>query len=543
MIAALYARKSTAEEAKHHEEKSVTRQQAEARAYAEAQGWTVAAAHVYVDDAVSGAVPMEERPGGRALLAAAESTPRLFDVVIMAADDRLARDQWEAAATLRRLYNAGVALHYYQERREVNLGDAVGRFMEQVRGFGSEFYRESLTRHMVDALKLKARAGHVHGGRVFGYDNCRVNGHVERVINPDEARVVIRIFTRYAEGAGLRTIAKELNRERLPAPRPSKGGPAGWSAITIRDLIKRRLYIGEVVSRWGDEVIHVERPALCIIEAPLWEAVQQRRQHAALIYLRHSSGKLWGKPANGVESGYLLTGMGLCACGSGLTVRSRSHGRKRAFFYVCRAALEKGSVCDNRMHLPLAVTDSAILGYVEGVMLHPDVVAEAIRRLTEPDPTTVPPDQQRARLQRELAQMERELANYDAAIAAGGAALDTVLKGVKLREQRRKELRDALARIERQTIEPPLDLSALRPQIAALLADWRGLAAKHVGATRQLLRKLLATRITFSPDPAAGPGVIRFRGEGTLEPILGMLKLQVVQGVVAPTGFEPVFQP
>jgi len=61
-------------------------------------------------------------------------------------------------------------------------------------------------------------------------------------------------------------------------------------------------------------------------------------------------------------------------------------------------------------------------------------------------------------------------------------------------------------------------------------------------ATRQLLRKLLRTRLTFSPDPER-PGVVRFRGEGTLTPIIGMLAIQGLQGGVAPTGFEPVFHP
>jgi hypothetical protein len=38
------------------------------------------------------------------------------------------------------------------------------------------------------------------------------------------------------------------------------------------------------------------------------------------------------------------------------------------------------------MWLPLQITDSAILSYLEGVLLHPDIVAEALRRLTEPNP-------------------------------------------------------------------------------------------------------------------------------------------------------------
>ena len=532
-----YGRKSTPEENKHQEEKSLTRQHDEGRAAGEGQGWTWIGS--YEDDAISGALGVDHRPGLRALLDAAERTPRPFDVVVMAADDRLMRNQWELGPVLSRLYKARVKLYYYQERRFANLEDAVGRFMEQVRGFGSEFYRESVTRHMVDALKRKAKAGHVHGGKCFGYANQRVNGHVERVVNQDEARVVLRIFTRFNEGAGYRTIAHELNAERVPCPRPSKGGPAGWSPITIRDVLNRPLYRGEIVSRWGDEVIRVQRDDLRIIPQPLFDAVQQRRQQAGQIYLRSSGGKLWSKPANSVESQYLLTGMALCPCGSPLTVRSRAHGRKRAFYYVCRARLDKGSVCDNNTWLPLAITDTAVLAHLEGVLLHPDVIAEALRRLTEPDPTSEPPEQQRARLHHDLAQVERELTNFAEAIAAGGK-IDTVVKAIQLREKRRAELQAMLTRLDGLATAPSLDLSALRPRIAELLKDWKGLAAKHVQATRQLLRKLLVGRLTFTSERE---GVVRFRGEGTLSPLVGLLQIQGVQSLVAPTGFEPVFQP
>ena len=66
----------------------------------------------------------------------------------------------------------------------------------------------------------KARAGHVTGGRVFGYVNVDVIGpegrrsYVERRINDDEAAVVPRIFRMCADGAGLTRITKILNDGR-----------------------------------------------------------------------------------------------------------------------------------------------------------------------------------------------------------------------------------------------------------------------------------------------------------------------------------------
>jgi site-specific DNA recombinase len=261
----------------------------------------------------------------------------------------------------------------------------------------------------------------------------RAGLHVERRINEAEAAVVRRIFTRYAEGAGFRTIEHELNRAHVPAPRPSKGGPAQWSSITIRDLLKRELYRGVQVygrtakrNRAGQQRasrraeadwVRVDVPTLRIVDDGLWEAVQQRRTQARQIYLRHSSGRLWGKPANGVESKYLGTGLMVCGrCGAGLTVTSRSHGRTRAYFYQCRAALARGSACTNTFPLPMALTDGALLGYLEGALLHPDVVAEAVRRALTPDPAAEAPETLRARLQGEVTRVER---HYRASDGAG----------------------------------------------------------------------------------------------------------------------------
>jgi site-specific DNA recombinase len=78
-------------------------------------------------------------------------------------------------------------------------------------------------------MQRKARAGHVTGGRVFGYDNLEIRGadgqrsHVERHINEAEAAVVRRIFELCADGVGLTRITKLLNVEHVPAPRGAAG--------------------------------------------------------------------------------------------------------------------------------------------------------------------------------------------------------------------------------------------------------------------------------------------------------------------------------
>jgi Recombinase len=61
-------------------------------------------------------------------------------------------------------------------------------------------------------------------------------------------RVVIRqIFTWSAEGLGFTRIAKRLNAEGAPTPVPVRGGPAAWSPITVREVLHRPLYRGEII--------------------------------------------------------------------------------------------------------------------------------------------------------------------------------------------------------------------------------------------------------------------------------------------------------
>ena len=94
-----------------------------------------------------------------------------------------------------------------------------------------EVEREQALLQTYDAMQRKARAGHVTGGRTFGYDNVDVTDgtgrrlRVERRINDTEAAVVRQIFERRSRGEGIITIAKRLN---------AAGAPAGCYGIASR---------------------------------------------------------------------------------------------------------------------------------------------------------------------------------------------------------------------------------------------------------------------------------------------------------------------
>src|SRR2546426_7069625 len=89
MIAAIYAGKSTEQNGADADAKSVERQIENARAFAASKGWTVADAHIYADDAVSGA-ETKKLVNRQRLLDAIHSGPP-FGVLILRDASRLSR--------------------------------------------------------------------------------------------------------------------------------------------------------------------------------------------------------------------------------------------------------------------------------------------------------------------------------------------------------------------------------------------------------------------------------------------------------------------
>src|SRR5512132_2729377 len=72
-----------------------------ATAYAVGRAWAVAAAHVYVDDGISGA-EFVKRPGFLRLMNALKPKPP-FQILIMSEESRLGREQIETAYALKQI--------------------------------------------------------------------------------------------------------------------------------------------------------------------------------------------------------------------------------------------------------------------------------------------------------------------------------------------------------------------------------------------------------------------------------------------------------
>jgi hypothetical protein len=306
------------------------------------------------------------------------------------------------------------------------------------------------------------------------YDNVDVPGsdgkrsHVVRQINEVEAAVVRRIFEMSKRGAGLTAIAKALNTEAAPSPRSQQQRPAAWAPSSVREVLYRSLYRGVVVwnqtrkrNPWGlvkqtaraaADWISVSQPELRIVSDELWNAVHERLDETRAAYLRGTKGELWGRPERSLDSKYLLTGLARCAtCNGSLFVKSRSHGRRRQFFYGCSSFHKRGAcVCENSVEVPMERSDDAVLTAIERHVLQPEIVSAAIgkalarlKRQAAAQSRTIDRDA----VKQQLVAVDRELATLTAAITAGGE-LQTLVQAMREREGQRDILRRKIAALE-----------------------------------------------------------------------------------------------
>jgi DNA invertase Pin-like site-specific DNA recombinase len=541
-IVAIYARKSNDQNIAD-EEKSITRQIAHARAYAERKGWRVAEEHIYSDDAISGA-EFVKRPGFARLMNALK--PRApFQVLIMSEESRLGREQIETAYALKQILDADVRVWFHLDDRERTLDSAMDKMMAALSHFGAEMEREKASQRTHDALARKARALQVTGGKVFGYDNVEIRDasgqrlHVVRRINPDQASVIRRLFEGSADGLGLTRLAKSLNSAGVPPPR---SGTKGWAPTAIRELLRRRLYRGEIV--WNQrqkimksgtkalrlrpetEWIRLDAPDLRIVSDTLWEAAHTQLDKRRALYSFASNGKLLGRPAhldNTRDSPYLLSGLAKCSeCGGSLVALTRdTKTTRRARFYGCAYSHQRGqTVCRNNLLIKQTILDHAVLDALAAALdeqLIARAVDLALARLRSGREKAL---DRRAQIERELSLIEAKVRNLGDAIGAGRAT-DTLLGLLEVEEARKKALIRELSGLHETDKVTSLDAGRLTKAVAAKAADVRGLLGQHVPQAREMLRKLVDGRLACTPyEKKNGQKGYRFTGRVTYRHVL-----------------------
>lgn len=570
MKAAIYARKSTDDNDRNPENKSITRQTDRAKAYATAKGWTVDDEHVYIDDGISGA-EYERRPGLVRMMARLKE----FDAIITSENSRIGRDMVRNAVVIDDIRTKGVRLFYYLNDTEECFDTPEQRLMATLGGFASEMERAKIAERTRDALLRKAERGHSAGGRCYGYDTERMystaaNGertasHSEYRLNETEAGIVRGIFQMYDAGHGHTAIAKTLNGDATTSqkrrvhryaalsekyfdgitPPSPEGGTGTWAPSTIRAMLYRMRYAGKI--QYGEyrnvrsggrtgkcvkqkEFLIVEREDLRIVPAALWDRVQARLKNVRDNYVRENNGTLWGRPETGRESKYLLSGLARCGCKNGEHTCGANivitGGQKLShYYYGCGYHQKRGArACQNDTRERMAVLDELVLNEIEAKVLN-DASREKIIEFAMTEfaaalkqaPDTLP------KLETELRKTRKELGRFMEAIA-GGKVPKSIMAEIANRERRIEQLEREIGRYSVPDVGE-LDMRRARKGAREMAGRFKELIHGDVPRARQALRKLLRDRdgnfapLMFIPIMQNGRKTYRITGAANLAPL------------------------
>ena len=238
----------------------------------------------FTDDGISGNLPLIKRPGGQALLAAAEAGR--FDELWLYKLDRLGRNLADTAATGRRLEELGVSVVTLREGR-------LTPFMFDL--FATLAQNESRVFHerTADGIDTAAREGRYLGGvTALGY---RIEGMKRSARHvPDEtpiwgdltaAGLVRRMYTWIAlEAWSCRRVATELNSLGVPTACAREGTGVRtrktqsiWRAGLIRNMVTNSVYKGQL--SYGRRTKKRDREVIIgsiegLVSPALWQAAQ-----------------------------------------------------------------------------------------------------------------------------------------------------------------------------------------------------------------------------------------------------------------------------
>lgn len=343
------------------------------------------------------------------------------------------------------------------------------------------------------------------------------------------------------------TIAftRRLRNEKVNAPvlRAQQGRPSAWCPSSVRAILHRPAYLGQVVygktaarDQWGQSKVQKIEPekwitradeSLRIIDDKLWAQAHARLQDKADAYLRGTKGHFNGKPRTGSESKYLLPGLAKCAlCGHGMIVRTRSHGRQRAHFLGCSGYHLRGTtVCGNRTEDALARIDASVLSEFAKTLGAPDLldaVVDVAKRRLAPAVANVTADI--TGLRAALVKIEGEIRNLTDAIASG-VGLSSVVTALRKREDERATIRRRIEAVEQGQTLAASAPSRLRDELAGRLADWRGVLLRNPVIARQVLKKLLDGPLLFTPKTDGSERWFEFEGRASVAKMLGNMDI------------------
>ena len=188
-------------------------------------------AGLYFDEGITG-TKAEKRPELLRLISDCEA--KKIDFVITKSISSFSRNTTDCLALVRKLQSLDIPLFF--EKENINTGSMESELFLAILSSMAEGESTSISENAKWSIKRRFQNGTFKLSYTpYGYD---WNGE-NIVVNPEQAKIVKRIFADVLSGKGTQAIADELNADGIASKKNSK-----WTATTIRAILANEKYTG-----------------------------------------------------------------------------------------------------------------------------------------------------------------------------------------------------------------------------------------------------------------------------------------------------------
>lgn len=455
--AIIYARVSTEDQADRGF--SLAAQVEAGRRFAEAHGFSVT--QELIDEGVSGALALRERPAGKEAWALLRDGGA--DALIVQNVDRLSRDVVDLLVSIRDLLRVGAELYSLDMGRITSEYD----IMLVIRGWQSSDERSKIRERSMRGRHQKASQGLVIGGKLpYGYTHERDDrGRVISLTPIEEQAAVVRlIFQWYTVGdeargpMSIRAIARRLSEAGIPTAQARHRTRTAWTTSTVSRILNNSTYAGEWhynSSYDGGQQFTVTVPA--IVDTATWRMTQAQRERNRR------------KARRNARNHYLLTGIIQCGCGSSMHGNTKKLEHSTWAYYRCNrhTQLPADECTCREKHIRADALESAVWNAMLAIIRDPASFEAKLREaqtleLEEQEPKRV----ELAAVEAMIAEAESEAMQLERALRDAGRVVGKLLK------ERMTALDERYARLEARRDQILADLRSPRltdETIAAIL--------------------------------------------------------------------------
>lgn len=302
---------------------------------------------IYADEGISG-TNTKKREGFNRMIVDCEAGK--IDLVITKSISRFARNTQDCLSYSRKLKSLGIGIIF--EKENINTMDASGELLFTILSSLAQEESRNISENSKWALRHNYKQGivRVNTKGFMGYD---ADGEGNLIINPEQAKIVRRIFREFEEGWTPNEIAMRLNEDKIKGVK----GRVAWNGATIRGMLTNEKYQGDArlqktftedyltkkrVKNEGQiEQYYVENSHKPIISKSEWEAVQMELDRR-VTYCEEVGIARYGNAS--IKSGFISR----VVCGKCGNAFERKCWRNRnEYFWVCRKKMPKnGKTCN-----------------------------------------------------------------------------------------------------------------------------------------------------------------------------------------------------